>query len=223
MAKRRTREQEATFIQRAFDDGAQAVVVTPSLARQQWVERATEALRERFAAAGYTTPQRIRISIGWPKRSATCGAIGECWATENSSDQHNELFVSPELTEGARIIDVLAHELVHATVGTAAGHGKPFRDCALKIGLVGPMRATTAGPEFTAWAETVMQRIGAYPAGYLTDSPKQRTRQLKCQCSVCGYLARVTRKWLDAAGPPICPTDRIPLVAEGAVKTQAAA
>jgi hypothetical protein len=33
MAKRRTREQEATFIQRAFDDGAQAVVVTPSLAR----------------------------------------------------------------------------------------------------------------------------------------------------------------------------------------------
>jgi hypothetical protein len=29
------------------------------------------------------------------------------------------------LTEGAPIIDVLAHELVHATVGI--GHGKPFK------------------------------------------------------------------------------------------------
>ena len=131
--------------------------------------------------------------------------------------------MSPELKESARILDVLAHELVHATVGTAAGHSKPFRDCALKIGLVGPMRSTTAGPEFTAWAETVMQRIGAYPAGFLTDSPKQGTRMLKCECATCGYIARVSQKWLGLAGPPICPTDHIPLVAEGAIKTQAAA
>src|SRR6516162_4243776 len=145
------RGREALFKQR--EEPATASV-TPSLERQQWLERAVEALRVRFADAGYVTPQKIRVSIGWPKRAASCGAIGECWATEASSDQHNELFVSPELTEGARILDVLAHELVHATIGTAAGHRKPFKQCALKIGLVGPMRSTTAGPEFTAWAET---------------------------------------------------------------------
>lgn len=35
--------------------------------------------------------------------------------------------------------------------------------------------------------------------------PKQTTRQLKIQCPACGYLARVTRKWLEEAGTPTCP------------------
>jgi hypothetical protein len=210
------RGREASFIQR---EQTATVSVTPSLERQQWLERAVEALRTRFTAAGYATPQKIRVSIGWPKRAASCGAIGECWATEASSDRHNELFVSPELTEGARILDVLAHELVHATVGTAAGHKKPFKQCALKIGLQGPMRSTTAAPEFTAWAQTLFERIGPYPAGFLTDTPKQGTRMLKCECSTCGYTVRITRKWLTLAGPPIYPTDRVALVAEGGVKT----
>jgi hypothetical protein len=202
------RGQETTLKRR---EQTATVSVTPSLERQQWLERAVEALRTRFANVGYVTPQRIRVSIGWPKRAASCGAIGECWPVAASSDKHNELFVSPELTEGARILDVLAHELVHATVGTGAGHRKPFKQCALKIGLQGPMRATTASPEFTAWAEALMRRIGPYPAGFLTDSPKQGTRMLKCECSCCGYIARVSQKWLALAGPPICPTDNIRL------------
>jgi hypothetical protein len=187
--------------------------LTSSLQRQQWLELAVEALRERFADAGYTIPQEIRFTIGWPKRAASCGAIGECWSVEASSDRHAELFVSPVLTEGARILDVLAHELVHATVGSGAGHGKPFKQCALKVGLVGPMRSTTAGPDFTAWAEALLTRIGDYPAGFLTDSPKQGTRMMKCACARCGYTVRITRKWLDAAGPPICPTDKVLLTA----------
>jgi hypothetical protein len=131
------------------------------------------------------------------------------------------LFISPELTEGVRIVDVLAHELVHATTG--AGHRKPFKQCALAIGLQGPMRSTTASPKFVAWVETLFKRIGPYPAGFLTYTPKQSTRMLKCECSSCGYTIRITRKWLSLAGPPICPTDRIPLVAEGGLKTPAAA
>jgi hypothetical protein len=209
MAQQQTREREATFIRRA----------TSSSERQQWLELAVEALRARFAAVGYVIPMEIRFAIGWPKRATTCGAVGECWATSASSDRHAELFVSPELTEGARILDVLAHELVHATVGTGVGHKKPFRDCALKIGLVGPMRATTAGTEFQAWAEALMQRIGPYPAGYLIDVKKQSTRLLKCECSRCGYTVRITRKWLTIAGPPICPTDHIRLTLAAAPAT----
>jgi hypothetical protein len=234
MAKRRqTRrvlERETTFKQRASevdirssDTEPQAIAITSSFERQRWLEAAVEALRAKFATAGYAIPEKVRVSIGWPKRAATCGAIGECWATEASSDKHNELFVSPELTEGARILDVLAHEMVHATVGTAAGHRKPFKQCALRIGLVGPMRSTSAGPEFAEWGETLFKRIGPYPAGFLTDTPKQGTRMLKCECSSCGYTVRITRKWPTLAGPPICPTDRIPLVAEGGLKASAAA
>jgi hypothetical protein len=234
MAKRRqTRrvfERETTFKQRASEVGIgssdtelQAIAITSSFARQRWLEAAVEALRAKFADAGYAIPEKVRVSIGWPKRAASCGAIGECWSTEASSDRHNELFVSPELTEGARILDVLAHEMVHATVGTGAGHRKPFKQCALKIGLVGPMRATTAGPEFAAWAETLFKRIGPYPAGYLTDRPKQGTRMLKCECPACGYIPRVSQKWLSLAGPPICPTDRILLATAVMVEKEDAA
>jgi hypothetical protein len=81
----------------------------------------------------------------------------------------------------------------------------------VKIGLQGPMRATTATPEFVAWAQTLFKRIGQYPAGFLIDSPKQGTRMLKCECPRCGYIARVSGKWLASSGPPICPTDKIAL------------
>jgi SprT-like family protein len=190
-------------------------IVTPSLERQQWLEHAVEALRSKFTEAGYSVPQKIRVSIGWPKRAASCGAIGECWSASASSDQHHELFISPELTESTRIMDVLAHEMTHATVGTDAGHKKAFKQCAITIGLQGPMRATTASPAFVNWAQELFKRIGLYPAGFLTDTPKQGTRTIKCECSVCGYIARVTKKWLEAVGPPICPTDQIPFTVKG--------
>jgi hypothetical protein len=211
--------QRATV--RTFKHLETTPAITPSLKRQQWLEQAVEALRARFAEAGYAVPKNIRVSIGWPKRAASCGAIGECWSTSASSDQHAELFISPQLIDGVRIMDVLAHELDHATVGTEAGHGKLFKQCALKIGLQGPMRATTASPEFVAWARTLFKRIGPYPAGFLTDSPRQGTRMLKCECSACGYIARVAQKWLSESGPPICPSDRIALTEGTAQRTVA--
>jgi SprT-like family len=166
-------------------------------------------------------PTKLRVSIGWPKRSASCGAIGECWSDAASSDQHYELFISPELTDGNRIIDVLCHELTHATVGMDAGHGKRFKQCALKVGLVGPMRATTAGPDLNEWSIKLIRMIGAYPAGFITDRPKQGTRLARCECEACGYLARVTRKWLDLAGPPVCPVDKVAMTFKTGTKETA--
>jgi hypothetical protein len=175
------------------------------------LERVVEALRSRFSDAGYTVPEKIRVSIGWPKRSVTCAALGECWSTSASSDRHAELFISPELTDGLRIVGVLVHELVHATVGVAAGHGPLFKRCALAIGLRGPMRATEPGEDFIAWAEALFRKVGDYPSGFLSYAPAQSTRMLRCECQACGYIARVSRRWLDEAGPPICPTDKIPM------------
>jgi hypothetical protein len=211
--KRRAPERARRAVSKASRVRARAV--TPSLARQHWVEHAVEALRVKFAAAGdYEVPEKIRVSIGWPKRSASCGAIGECWSAAASSDQHSEMFISPQLADGVQIVGVIAHELVHATVGAGHGHDNVFKRCALAIGLNGPMRATTPSTEFVAWAKTLFKRIGPYPAGFLTDMPKQGARLLKCECETCGYLIRITRKWLTVAGPPICPTDGIKLAEE---------
>ena len=48
----------------------------------------------------------------------------------------------------------------------------------------------------------VSEKPSALPSS--TPTFKQTTRLLKCQCDICGYTVRVTRKWLDI-GAPHCP------------------
>jgi hypothetical protein len=184
---------------------------SPSLARQAWLEAAMAALKGRIEAAhGSPVPDTVRISSGFPKGSHGKGkAIGQCWATEVSADKHNEIFISPELSKSVRIMGVIAHELVHATVGVKAGHKAPFKKLAEAIGLAGKMTATVESEAFTDWAQGVVNAIGEYPAGAmnLLFRKKQTTRMLKCECEDCGYSVRTTRKWIEQAGPPVCPTD----------------
>lgn len=35
-------------------------------------------------------------------------------------------------------------------------------------------------------------------------APSTTCRERKAECRSCGYVARVTRKWLATVGPPIC-------------------
>lgn len=185
---------------------------TSSFARQQWLEGAVLALRAEFEKLGHTVPTATRISVGWPR--GACGGngsttIGQCWYAHASTDGHNEIFISPSLRDGARILDVIAHELVHAIAGATAGHGKAFKQIAVKIGLTGKMTATVAGPAFSAIATKVLARIGQYPGGAIATSAikKQTTRLVKCECSTCGYVVRTTRKWIEDVGAPHCPVD----------------
>jgi hypothetical protein len=168
-------------------------------------------LRPRFTDAGYQVPDNIRVSIGFPKYTAYRHCIGQCWSEGSSTDKRFEIFVSPELgtaQQTSRILGVAAHELVHATVGTAAGHRRPFRLCALAIGLQGRMTATTESPAFIEWvSDVVIPRIGPYPAGRITWQHKKQTiRNIKCQCATCQYPVRTTRQWIDNHGTPHCPS-----------------
>ena len=40
------------------------------------------------------------------------------------------------------------------------------------------------------------------------------TRLLKAECGECGYTVRVTKKWLEAKGAPICPCNMKAMVAD---------
>lgn len=113
------------------------------------------------------------------------------------------------LTQSARIVDVLAHELAHAIVGVEAGHKAPFKRAAVAVGLTGKMTATVATPELDAWSATLIGNIGAFPTGGLNESgrKKQGTRLIKAYCPACDYTVRVTMKWINEAGAPICPVD----------------
>jgi hypothetical protein len=137
----------------------------------------------------------------------------------------------------------LVHELVHATVGNECGHRGAFKRVAEAVGLEGPMTATHAGGRLRELLGILLLGCGPYPHGRIVDRgmrvpepegprkpgrpktpepedrpadrpPKQGTRNLKVTCPTCGYVCRVTRKWLDI-GAPICPTDRESMVEAG--------
>jgi hypothetical protein len=186
--------------------------------RQLWLRGAVDLLSRKFDGVGYHVPELLRIAPGWPKgatgRKGTTDAIGQHFPPKMSKDGYHECFISPVCEGENTIVAVTAHELAHA-ICLGDGHGKVFRRCATAVGLTGPMRSTVPTDEFEEWVRwEVLPRLGPYPAAPIElQPPKERGRSLKCSCEVCGYTVRTTQKWLDAAGPPICPTCNLVMVA----------
>lgn len=182
--------------------------------REAWLNSVCTMLRDHFEDSGYTIPSNVRMTCGFPSRSAISTKnqrIGECWSDSMSDGKVFEIFISPVLDNTQRVVDVLAHELIHATVGLKASHGPAFKKCATAIGLTGKMTATIAGPKFLAWYDSAKDAFpGDYPHERLNASnrpKKQTTRLVKCVCDECGYVARTTLKWIEQAGAPVCPID----------------
>jgi len=184
---------------------------TPSAERQEWVEKALVRLRSHFNDCGYTVPNNIRVTIGWPKGGRK--RIGECFFTEASNDKHFEIFISPELGKGSQhanqyVMEVMAHEICHTIAGYEAAHKKPFKIIATAIGLEGKMTATEPGPAMLKLIADFETVNGPYPAGALSRSmlKKKKTYMIKCECQECGYICYTTEKWLKV-GDPVCPVD----------------
>ncbi len=175
--------------------------------REQWLERAVSEFRMGlFKRHGFVVP-KVRVSVGFPGTGNKHTAIGEHWHPNSATDNQSQIFISPTLFDATRVLDVLAHELIHAIV-PEAGHKKPFRDIAVSIGLTGKMTKTVASPELKIELEYMAEKVlGPYPhaALNLSERKKQTTRLNKVSCSDCGYTCRVTSKWLDDAGAPLCP------------------
>ncbi|MBV8054496.1 MAG: SprT-like domain-containing protein [Deltaproteobacteria bacterium] len=164
-------------------------------------------------------PPQLRIAIGFTSSGRRSKHIGECWDNQCSGDRHFDIFIRPDLSESKELMPmkvaaILGHELIHAAVGMAAGHGKEFRRVARGLGLIGQMAATKAGPEFEQTMRPILEAAGPLPHGRLrlaagASSHRRRKRQysgpIKCACRNCGYTVHTTRKWLDLAGAPLCP------------------
>lgn len=192
---------------------------TTHTTREAWLVAAVGELATLFEAVGETLPP-VRVSVGWPGgRGRKNSVIGQCWATAASSDKVAQLFISPVLDDAVRVLDVLAHELVHAIDDCESGHKGRFAKIAKSIGLTGKMTETVAGDALRADLQAIADRIGAYPHAALAggagaEGPKkQGTRQLKAECAEgSGYKVRLTRQWLDEYGAPICPCHNLQMV-----------
>jgi len=191
--------------------------------REAWLARLTDRLRPHFLAAGYTIPDKVRVSCGWPSSGGLAPLRrvgGQCWYADNSADNTAEIFISPTIDDPMDVAHILAQELVHATLGPGYGHGPVFKKCATAIGLEGPMRSTVASEAFKRAVQPMLNRLGDYGHASLggdakvAGAPKkQAARLLKVVCpwATCDYTVRITRKWLDA-GAPICPLHDKPMM-----------
>jgi hypothetical protein len=184
--------------------------------REDWLTAMVDALRPAFDAAGKPIPARVHVSVGFPSRSALSPhkqRVGECWHPGNSADGASQIFISPIVGDGLTAADILTHELCHAALPAGTAHNKTFAKLAKAMGLEGKPTATHAGAELKARLNGFIAAIGPYPQPALTagesKKKKQGTRMLKVACEVCGYTARTTQSWLDLAGAPICPTDKV--------------
>lgn len=177
--------------------------------REDWLRKAMGVYFERvFKQHGYKLPQ-VRISVGLPYGRGGKKAIGQHWSPKASIDNKGSIFISPTIDGSVEVLATLAHELVHAAIGNEKGHGPEFKECAVKIGLEGKMRATVASAKLQETLKDLIKRIGKYPHRRLNlemhPIKKQTTRMIKMECVNCEYIARASRKVIEAHGPAICP------------------
>jgi hypothetical protein len=200
---------------------AQGVYTT----RESWLQMVIETvMRPLFKRrANIELPTNIRVSVGFPSTGRSNKRIGEVWSSTASADKHFEIFLHVGLDTVTRALDVLIHELVHIAVGLQAGHGKPFKAVAVKLGLEGKMTATTAGEKLAAFLKNAVAILPAYPGAKLStegDSnkpKKQNTRMLKAECPCCGYTIRLTKKWA-MLGLPNCICGAGQLILDGDIE-----
>ena len=180
--------------------------------REAWLTLITDKyIRPLFASKGYKIPANVRLSCSLAsggihtKKHQKRFALGECYPASMSSDDTIQIMIVPSLADSVRVVDVLIHELCHATVGNKEGHNKVFGLCARSVGLEGKLTSTKAGEWLSALIVEWVKNEGEYPHSKLTASYKrQTTRNLACKCLKCGYAIRTTSKWIKIAMPK-CP------------------
>lgn len=177
--------------------------------REAWLIGAIEALAvlwEDFTE-DVSIPE-IRVSVGFPGSQARI-RIGECWPGESTEDGVTAIFISPILSDPIQVLSTLTHEIVHAILGKGKGHRKEFIALAKHAGLLPKWTSTSPSLTLTARLEAILDDLGAWPHSALNAQAvadkKQSTRMLLVKCVESDYKVRMTSKWIDEVGTPICP------------------
>lgn len=178
--------------------------------REAWLTALVGYLRAHFEANGYPLPPTIHVSVGWPASRAlrrTNRRIGECWGGTASQDGGIHIFISPIHDNAYDVAATLIHELTHAAVGVAKGHGKVFRAALRKLGIPSDRPTETRlGVELTTLVKGLLKSLPPWPHVPIVvkeGGPKAGTRMIKLTCE-CPYLVRTTQKYLTV-GNPRCP------------------
>ena len=178
--------------------------------REEYLQAFISEVRPMFDLYGQPLPSNIRITCGFPLNAKRSKAKSDVFPTNNSRDNHWEIFISPEVAESKTVAELVIHELCRTTDG-AFSRGVTFQKIADSMGLVPhPTRGykrTSGSLNFHSMYGAIIDSLGKYPHAEVSYSQvkTQGTRMLKAVCS-CGYTVRLTSKWARV-GLPNCPVD----------------
>lgn len=137
-------------------------------ARENWLNDAVAQLRPKFEEVGAPLP-KLRVSVGYGPAGAkfeNSKILGVTITPQVVEDEAYEIFISPEVSEMSRVLDILLHELIH-TVSWEDGHKGKFAEYATRLGLTGKMTATTASPELADSLTFLSIELGAWPGSFI--------------------------------------------------------
>lgn len=184
--------------------------------REAWLNEATELFVPLLLEVGQSLPEKgVQVSVGFP-RTKIKTAIGVCHSPGWTKDGVTHIFISPVLGDtDERILDVLLHELVHATVGCEHGHKAPFKKVVRALGLEGKVTATyvTEGSELHGKILTIADKIGRFPHSVMSMPADETAKKRKpgggwiklISPQDESYILRISAKALSENGPPSDP------------------
>lgn len=177
--------------------------------REEWLNAAVALLNPMFAkteGVSLKPARSVLVSAGWPRRDRGGRVIGQCY-NSLPGEGANHVFISPMLSTATDVLPTLLHELIHAADDCKSQHKGEFRKAWKALGFVGKPTQSDPSPELKAALRAIAGELGAYPHKKLnpqTVGKPQTTRMLKVECGGCGCVVRMTRRWLDEAGLPVC-------------------
>lgn len=134
------------------------------MTREEWLLEAIEILRPDLQHTA-PLPQNIQIVTKWPsdippeEKRYTIGLYTE-------APDYSGIFIAPRINDGLEVLEILVHELIHASIGSKHGHDDMFLIIAARTGLwtvAGKMTSTMANPKLRIRLNEISNMLGTYP------------------------------------------------------------
>lgn len=135
-----------------------------TILRQSWLMAAVDMLKFDFWQIGETIP-KLSVDLAWFGAPPCENTLGCCMAIlePDGSESSIRISVSPAIGLAMMVLEVLVHELVHATVGVAHGHDEEFCRVSAAIGLEDTGIHALAEEVLLERLSKIKQKLGAYP------------------------------------------------------------
>jgi len=188
------------------------------LNREDWMQQIGDAILDDILMPHAEKLDLDRPQVGYmtsfpPAVRKPEAVLGFCMSRDCSTDRVNRVSLNPGIDDSLKAAAVLTHELIHAILDNQDGHKLRFAKIAKAVGFAVPLDQFNPTPALFDALQPYIDFLGPIPTDAVLlpsyrAKPKQKSRQIKCECSACGFTFRAPMKQLiklHAESPcPVC-------------------